>query len=298
MNYLYYIRELFIMIVKTESNSVKNCGIRGRIDMYPFYEKNNCNLRFFVADTIQFPAHLHSDVELFLVLEGKMCLEVGSEKRVLKKGECAVIFPEEVHRYMPEEENKGLLLIFNPAVSDAFRRMFQKYRPESPFVSEGENPRDVWLAVQRLLENQTQQEFPICNAWLQVLLANLFPMLTLKERKQGENMNLAYRIIQYVANHFQEPLTLEVLAKELHVNKYYLSHTISDCLQMNFREYLNEIRLDYAMQLIRSTDLTLTRIWGKPDSKVRQASTALSAGKWAWLQGSTEISDIRLIFTK
>ena len=55
--------------------------------------------------------------------------------------------------------------------------------------------------------------------------------------------------------------TQEELAKKLHVNKYYLSHTFSARLQMSFREYLNRIRLEYAMQLIRTTGKPLTEIW-------------------------------------
>ena len=41
----------------------------------------------------------------------------------------------------------------------------------------------------------------------------------------------------------------------------YLSHTFSARLQMSFREYLNRIRLEYAMQLIRTTGKPLTEIW-------------------------------------
>ena len=75
--------------------------------------------------------------------------------------------------------------------------------------------------------------------WIQVVLAYLFPRLTLCEDESPENMDLTYRLVQYIMEHFQEPLTLEELAKKLHVNKYYLSHTFSGRLQMSFREYLN-----------------------------------------------------------
>lgn len=60
-----------------------------------------------------------------------------------------------------------------------------------------------------------------------MVLAYLFPRLTLCEDESPENMDLTYRLVQYIMEHFQEPLTLEELAKKLHVNKYYLSHTFS-----------------------------------------------------------------------
>lgn len=94
-----------------------------------------------------------------------------------------------------------------------------------------------------------------------MVLAYLFPRLTLCEDESPENMDLTYRLVQYIMEHFQEPLTLEELAKKLHVNKYYLSHILFRPSQMSFREYLNRIRLEYAMQLIRTTGKPLTEIW-------------------------------------
>ena len=78
-----------------------------------------------------------------------------------------------------------------------------------------------------------------------------------------ESTDLTWRLIQYIGEHFQEPLSLEGLARELHVNKFYLSHTFSRKLQMNFREYLNHIRLDHARRLIRSTSRPMTEIWAE-----------------------------------
>lgn len=230
--------------------------------MHPFYEKKHPTIQLGFSENIQFPAHLHSDIELYFVREGKTVMEIKNRQYTLEKGDCALVFPEEVHRYHSEVPGKGVLLIFSPTVTGTFFHSFQKYRPENPFLPAKQIPADVSLALERLTAANPQTEFPLCCAWIQVILANLFPLFTLTEKSGSEETDLAFRIIQYVALHFSEPLSLELLAKELNVNKFYLSHTISDRLQMNFREYLNEIRLDHALHLIRSSDLSLTQIWG------------------------------------
>lgn len=129
------------------------------------------------------------------------------------------------------------------------------------FFGEKDIPADAALAFRRLCKKEINTDPGLCGAWIQVVLAYLFPRLTLCEDESPENMDLTYRLVQYIMGHFQEPLTLEELAKKLHVNKYYLSHTFSGRLQMSFREYLNRIRLEYAMQLIRTTGKPLTEIW-------------------------------------
>ncbi len=59
----------------------------------------------------------------------------------------------------------------------------------------------------------------------------------------------------------QSKYQLKYLSRELRLNEYYLSHLISEHLHMNFREYLNSIRIDYAVQMMQSTRLSLTHIW-------------------------------------
>ena len=99
------------------------------------------------------------------------------------------------------------------------------------------------------------------SAWIQVLLSLLTPSLHLQERDLSSDTGITYQLIHYISEHFQEPLSLDWLARELHISKYYLSHIFSDRLQMNFRQYLNHIRLDYALQLLRTTNYSVTRVW-------------------------------------
>lgn len=51
------------------------------------------------------------------------------------------------------------------------------------------------------------------------------------------------------------------MARQLGVSPYRLSRLFSGVLHMNFNQYLNEIRLDYASQLLRTTDLSITDIF-------------------------------------
>lgn len=230
--------------------------------MNPYYEKRSGRLQVGVSENMNFPAHLHDDVEMLYCLEGGIRVTIMGETRLITPGECAVIFPERVHSYLSEDNSRILLLIFGTSMSGTYGRTIQKYYPENPFLEKKEIPADARLAFRRLCSKEVHRDDKLCLAWIQVILASLFPKLTLCEDERPEDMDLTYRLVRYVMEHFQEPLTLEELARKLHVNKYYLSHTFSGRLQMNFREYLNRIRLDYAMQQIRSsTGKPLTEIW-------------------------------------
>lgn len=256
------------MIAITERLVAINCGYSGAdkvpgrsMGMNPFYERRSGRLQIGISENMNFPAHLHDDVEMLYCMEGEIRVSVMGKTRLLQSGECAVIFPERVHSYATEHSCKALLLIFGSAIAGSYAGSIRKYYPANPFLEKKDIPADAALAFRRLCKKEINADAGLCGAWIQVVLACLFPRLTLCEDESPENMDLTYRLVQYIMEHFQEPLTLEELAKKLHVNKYYLSHTFSGRLQMSFREYLNRIRLEYAMQLIRTTGKPLTEIW-------------------------------------
>lgn len=267
------------MIVISRVFVAKNCRSfalsrrEENLQMNPFYEKKEEQLHTWVSENMTFPEHLHAHAELLLVLQGQIEVRVMEQAALLGEGDCAVIFPEQIHSYSPGVPNRSQLLIFSPAMAGPYTRAIQKYRPASPFLPSNLLPEDVFLSFRRLLAlSQGQYPLPPCSAdvctglgsaWIHVLLSLLIPLLSLEERKQPESEDLTFRLIQYITEHYQEPLPLDLLARKLHVNKYDLSRLFSGRLQMHFRQYLNYIRLEHVLSAMRTTDAPLTQLWGE-----------------------------------
>ena len=247
--------------VRKKREAIEMAG--GRETESPFYEKAGRYLHAGIAENMVFPVHLHEEAEIIYCLEGSLQTTVANQVREVAEGECALIFPGQIHGYLTKEHSRVLMLIFSPAAAGAYGRTLQKVCPENPFTQKERIPQDARIALERLCAPEARADGNLCAAWVAVLVASLLPHLSLRESAGPENMDLTWRLIQYIGEHFQEPLTLDGLARALHVNKYYLSHTFSRKLQMNFREYLNHIRLDYARRLIRGTDRPLTEIWAE-----------------------------------
>ncbi|MFV0341406.1 MAG: response regulator [Anaerocolumna sp.] len=62
------------------------------------------------------------------------------------------------------------------------------------------------------------------------------------------------KAIEYIEAHYRENLTLEVLAGIVHMNTSYFSTFFKKNANMNFKDYLNNIRLEHAISLLLSTD--------------------------------------------
>ena len=287
--------------------------------MKPLYEKKSSIVQSFESINMEFPEHLHDHGEILLVLEGSLTVRIMDKSRELKKGDCAVIFPQHIHSYHAPADSRTIIYIFNSSLTGMYARFLQKYTPTRPFLSARELTPDGALALDRLYSlSHTEraacpEEHPVleklypdrklspgaetafadtgelsdgretaltangelpdgrktappenselCSAWFQLLFALAWPRLAPVKREKSASMELTCQLVQYMTEHFQEPLTLELLARELHVNKYYISNIFSRQLQLNFRRYLNHLRLEYAAQLIKAGSLPLTDVW-------------------------------------
>ena len=65
---------------------------------------------------------------------------------------------------------------------------------------------------------------------------------------------------RYIDLHFKEPLTLDLLAEEAHMNKYYLSHAFKREFGVSPINYMISRRLEESKYLLAETDLSMSQI--------------------------------------
>ncbi len=232
--------------------------------MTPFYENLKDELRVFYTEDLRFPAHLHSQIELLYVESGTTLVTIHNQSRYLNKGDFAVVFPNTVHNYEAvegEEPCRLVVAICSLELTGDFFKKLTSYSPTNPFVTYDRLHQNVSLAMLELEKECLEgKNLNACRALVLLILSRVLPLVELAKNRDIENYDLTYHIVSFVAEHFQEPLTLTELAKHLNVSKFYLSRTFSSKLNTSFNRYINYIRANYALTLIQSTNYSLTRI--------------------------------------
>ena len=76
----------------------------------------------------------------------------------------------------------------------------------------------------------------------------------------GENSIRNHRILEYLQQHYSEPVTLEALAAHVHLSRTYLSRYFRRAFGMTLMEYLSGLRLDYAADDVLNTEKTVLQI--------------------------------------
>lgn len=113
------------------------------------------------------------------------------------------------------------------------------------------------------LEDQAKDEtYPyevlsvLSELWL-VLIRNL--RLPAKEKVSASHRRMQ-KILQYIAVHFSEPITLEDLARSASISKSECGRVFRVSLQRTPYQYLMEYRMQRASELLAETDLPIGTI--------------------------------------
>jgi len=81
------------------------------------------------------------------------------------------------------------------------------------------------------------------------------------KRTAGGNPNMAL-LLEYIRQHYAEPLSLTEIAKHFHFNPSYLSSYFASHNTEGFSEYLNKIRVEKAAELLQQETASISEISG------------------------------------
>lgn len=200
-----------------------------------------------------FPLHVHDVVEIVCAVNGVQKLTIAGKQHTLKSGDIAVIFPAIPHSYdYVSQDATGVTLIFSPDVISEFTYQFRSMTLETPILQHNEVPSEL-----NFLIGDMQKRFPangsgLLYGFLHLFLAFLFFVLKPVPMEKSIHFDLSCQVLHYIGEHYVEPLTLETVARALGVSRIHLSHIFSQQLRINFRQYINALRIDRACYMLRN----------------------------------------------
>ena len=236
--------------------------------MIPYYETRPEDFFAFWTYDSFFPLHLHFHLEIQLVLEGSFQVTVDGETRVLNKSDMAVIFPNCVHGRSPINDNENAkigVIAAKPFMAGEFDNTILNFLPEKPFLSADELPPQAKHAYLELMKFQhikpddLEYYNILIHSYMQIILASVLPQMNLSRNSHPEYY-VIQRAISYIYNNFSQPLSLERVAKHVGVSRCHLSTVFSKHMHIGYKNYLDDVRLNYARKLLEDTDDTILSI--------------------------------------
>lgn len=225
-----------------------------------FYQpKASIECRRFEALTYE--EHFHDHLELVYLQKGASLVRVDTEEYALQSGDVLLTFPNQLHAYQDKQPCAGVLCIFPRRPYEALAPLFDGWVPLCPVIASDRLPPQLPALMDALAAaalNAPPTQAPgdgpdlagLCQetatrGYLGVLLGLLLPLLPLR-RVGASNSNTVQCILRYCADNYQQDLSLESVAKELHISKYHISHLFSQKIHLSFSDFINTLRVQDA----------------------------------------------------
>lgn len=232
----------------------------------PIYENRSIDIYAsgFPYSFLTCESHLHPHVEMFYLVSGKVLASVDFEQYEVNAGEALIVFPNQVHKFTSlQKDEASLLYIIHPNVTPEYAELFSASRPAAPVikgVSENETLHKLFFSLSESANSTDARYHSLrTKGFLLSLYAELFSNMSFEDIPSAESDSVK-NVISFCSEHFCEDLSLEYLAKKLHLSKFYISHIFNDKLEIGFNDYVNLLRYTEACRLLREGNLKIAEI--------------------------------------
>lgn len=223
--------------------------------------------------------HWHEDVELLLPLRGYLTYNVNGEKAAVKEGNAIFINTRQMHYGYSADgtDCEYICITFRPQLLCANEEIQNRYvlpilaSPHfSHLVLDKSVPEHksllVWI---RRIDELYQEGTPGFELQELGTLFSLWQgIYQLAQDHIGEavsadlNVLILKKMLEFIRTHYQERITVDAIASAGGVCRTKCCQIFRQYLGRTPNDYLNSFRLEKGMELLKSTDMTVTEIAG------------------------------------
>lgn len=210
---------------------------------------------------IAHPSHWHDYYEFELLLEGTCIHSFGNTTYEMKKGSAYLITPIESH---------GIEIISDSVILN-FRFNIEFFQPHiAEFISTLTNStahfdetemKYITERIEKVYNDKFNSIFyhEMAQSILTEVMILFFRKLNI-QKSSSISVPLVQQAINYIKKNFRHDLSLNKIAEELSVTPKHLGSIFKQKMNINFNDYLNNLRLKHACNLLLTSDLSIKEI--------------------------------------
>ena len=207
--------------------------------------------------------HTHNHLELFYIVGGKGQFLIQDQLYPVNSNNLVIINPNVTHTEVSLNAQpleyivlgiEGIELATSKSSNGQFNILDHF---ESVEIS------SCLRNILREMEQKNTGYEDICQAYMEILIIRLMRNTALAvptEPQVVSGNRQCAAVKRYIDLHFKESLTLDQLAEDAHMNKYYLSHAFKREYGVSPINYMITKRIEESKYLLAETDLSMSQI--------------------------------------
>ncbi len=218
-----------------------------------------------------FGPHRHKRLEINFIQKGACTMHFGGERVTFKENEMMIIFPLVEHRFIPHQEGVSLMqLEFMPDLFyliaeeeghnlSFYKEIFSK-TGDRKYMKIINNVRLI-RAVQRIIDELIDEK----EAYNLLVLIYYTELLILVSRQMlcpllSHKSKPLFQALEIIQSSFTQGISLAGIAEECGVSERYLRKLFSSRLHVSYTEYVNELRINKAKELLHNTKQSVKEV--------------------------------------
>lgn len=215
--------------------------------------------------------HWHKELEINYVLDGTCVYSVNGEKITVTAGEMIVINSEDIHSVEVDFDSiQKNVFGFTLLLQEDFLKSMVPDLDQCIFVNEivsdSGKAKEILMEIYgHFTQQRTKYEKILIQGLIHCLIYEFCAAGGKKEKSivpinSQKNVERLRGVMQYVKQHYTEPVTQEETAARFYFSRGYFAKFFKHYTGMTFKEYVTRYRLEKAMELLKTDELNVTEI--------------------------------------
>lgn len=231
-----------------------------------------------VVEGTSFEYHWHDEIELLYIAKGSCTFVVGSDEYDTKERDILIIKNEEVHRYESKVTCKQYVIEFGHYLDTGiFKMPIFRYTGMPSIIRANDkqtNLRELHKEIETLILNIVSEYYKKEESYHFIIKSDLYRIISLlsrafisnleivenKKRIAASYLGILQHVFDYIESHYKEDITLEDISRVANFSPHYFNKFFKNATGKTFARYLNNVRVDKAQALLRSSTNTIANI--------------------------------------
>lgn len=241
-------------------------------EMFDLDKTYVCHMQKYYSDGVVTSGHIHNFAEILYGVDCDYTVFSDDEVYSFKSGDLLFIFPNQRHEIQSHrsDETKHICIRFNPyIIADTSRYIIpfilKDKKNKCYFTKEeldGLRVNDIILGMYQETYERSYGYEIAAKACLQELCVFL---LRWWEKDAEFKINLTdeirmFDVFLYIEQNYHEEISVSQMAKRYYVSSSYFSRWFKKVTGKTFKQYVNYVRINHAIQLLLSGDYNITEV--------------------------------------
>ncbi len=214
-------------------------------------------------------SHVHSDIELFYVMDGSAEFTLEDKQYLLHRNDFLVVNVDKRHSYTAEGDFLAACMSISYSELSSIMKQSMIFFWCNTSVEANESSDELRRVIKKIIaeqyHNHGNNQIYLNSLYYEMLYILTSDFLLNKgDSHFGEETKKfdarKHEIAEYIRMNFDKQISLEDLANQLFLSYAYLSKYIKRQFGMGFAEYLNTVRLNFAVSQLLHSDQSVARI--------------------------------------